>query len=332
MTLLALTCARCGGELDPDGGPGLLARCVHCHVLGRIDDPEGRQRLVVRPVIDDEAARQAALSLLRHHGFREAPSRLQLERLLVPFWRVETLLLGQLEGERETVERVLRRNYDDDGTVHYRIEQRHRERRNVSEEVQRLHVALVSACPLTELGVPLLDSRRQIHEPLDFDAAWTKPAALTVFSPELRTTATVLDPLITRRAAEAEADQLVTAMVGGLTSDLVAGAEARGEVLHRDASLLYYPLTYCRFELRRQPAYVMVDGTTGRAISYALPASSADRDRQVEQRLFALGGLMAGSVVGGLLHLGLIGPALGAASVAALLLRLALQARPVSDR
>ncbi len=293
----ALCCTRCGGTLDPAGGTGLLARCGDCGVLGRIDDPDCPQRLAVLPSIDVASATARIAARLAERGL-DAPAVHAHELLFVPVWRVETILAGHVEGEREARRLELDWFEDSSGessgsTRFVPLYNVRREPQEVRREVQRVHLAHVSGCPLEEFGVPTLDRRRQaglgLQRPLD------RMGRLVVFTPQLRVHGTVIDPLLSRGAAQKEADAIVEAVRAGSTADLNPGASNDVEAIDQDVMLLFYPVLVVRFESEGRRSGATLDASTGEIVSLRLPAQDATA---LEQRLLGCGGLGAGLLSG----------------------------------
>lgn len=303
-TAQAITCPRCGGVPAPDGGPGFLARCRQCGVLGRIECDEAQGRLLAPFRVDDDAARRLAAAAL--------PARLEQatttqERLLVPFYRIEVLLAGEVCGQRQREERRIERVIDEQGASSYVARAERGAVEPYEQEVQRLQTVFVSGCPLTESGLPLLDRQRQSHGGLALAQAAGDALSLEVFTPHCRADATVLDPLIETRAAELEADHVIEAVKLGLAGMLLPGAEVRVERVHHRTTLLYWPIHRLRFGVGERAATALVDGVSGGLIAL----QSADRPAAsgpLERRIFGLAAIAVGLFAGGIARLGFVPP------------------------
>jgi hypothetical protein len=273
----AVTCPRCGGAPDPAGGSGRLARCRSCGVLGRIHDPDGRQRLAALPAIDRGFAMQA----LRDHAADQGGGKLSIrgcELVFVPYWRLHSVIVGHVKGERRRVRKTLTR------------------------DVERHHVALVAACPLDEYGIPTLDRFRQGAGRLGVKRPLHRLGEVVPFQPSLRQLGSVLDPIVTGARADAEADALVDQQRKGFAGDLLPGARVDATVIARDRMLLFYPVYVLRCERGGAAGRAVVDGISGHVVSLrGAGPSEAPQDR----RLFSLAGLAAGLLAGSLVQLAL---------------------------
>jgi hypothetical protein len=309
----AIACPRCGGTPELDGASGALARCGSCGVLGRIDDPEGRQRLAVLPGVSEESSWLSLEQALRERG-AGAARRERAELLFVPYWRIETTVAGRVEGRRIARQQVIERVRGDDGTPIVMRREIEGPPEPVRKEIQKIHRAFIAGCPLEEYGLPTLDRHRQMPGRLKVKRRLDRLGEVVPFHPALRKEATVLDPIVTRRRAVEEADLVLGGWRDGLTRELLDGARSDTEQLDRSVVLLYYPVHLLRFALGERRATATADATDGTLVSLRLPAeSSAKSDR----RLVALLGLAAGCLSGAALRLALLPPALFAGADAA---------------
>lgn len=306
-TVSAITCPRCGGVPDPEGGPGFLARCTSCGVLGRIDDPEGGRRLVAFPAWSENDLLPSLRQALESRGLTD-PHLQERELLFVPFWRFEVQLVGQVKGERLAGEWNIQKETSEEGSLtHIRVLRRFKDKERVHREVQKTLIAHVSACPLEEIGLPTLDSRRQAVEGLGLRRPLARLGRVEAFHPGWRENGTFLDPLVPLDRAEAEAAAFLDRLRNSLAGDLLPGAATESAVVLRQASLLYYPLLALRFTCGAQGGGALFDASAGSLISLALhgPASLIP-----ERRLVGLGGLVAGAIAGSLIRAALFPPAL----------------------
>lgn len=304
-TTLAVSCPRCGGVPDPEGGPGHLARCRQCGVLGRLHDSESRQRLVARRLLELDAALAALVDSFGPSSGR-APQLMSSELLYVPLWRTEAIVVGRMRGQRARIERDVERMIDDEGVAYYAARRESGPPREIDQEVQRRHTIFVSACPLTELGLPLLDRHRQQPGALGLKPAHDGRVALDLFAPGLRDDATVLDPLVTEDEGRAEATLVVQALSAGVTSSLLPGAEAHTEILHCETTLLYWPVWHLRFACDGRRGDALIDAVGGGVVSMRLAAT---KTRQLlAKRLFGLIALSLGLFCGGVMHVSVAPP------------------------
>ncbi len=271
LKLEALSCPRCGGAPDPEGGPGHLARCRSCGVLGIIEDPEGRNRLALLPAIDEAFAASALEARLRETNATARFHLHECERLFVPYWRVRSLLTAAVRGRQRRVERVLEKVQLENGQSYFDWTERDDGEEEVRKEVQRSVLTIVSGCPLQEYGLPHLDQRRQIPGELGIKKELDRLGKVVVFHPALRKEGTVLDPLLRRDQAEEEAEGLLEAQAEGLTAGLLPGAEVDLAVIARDTVLLFYPVLLMRFQLGTMRGRAVIDAATGKVVSLRLP-------------------------------------------------------------
>ncbi len=267
----ALACPRCGGTPVFEGTPGRLARCSSCGVLGRIDDPEGTGRVLVEPSLAPAVAADRLAGELARRGETDPLSLHGTELLYVPFWRIETLLVGRVRGRRVRREKVLEQVWLEDGQVAWHHREKVTGEEVVDQEVQRVHVAIVSACPLEEHGLPTLDRHRQMGANLALDHRLEALGRLVPFDPAVRKRATVLDPLVPRPVAVEEAAALRVGWIDGLARELLPGAQVETVVLAEDVLLTWYPLVLCRFRVGHRRGSALVDAVTGHVAAVRLP-------------------------------------------------------------
>ncbi len=300
----ALSCPRCGGSPDPEGGPGLLARCPSCGVLGRIEGDEARGQVVVPAKVAAGDALDRLAAALAERGLGELVVE-RHELVYVPYWRIETTLAGRIEGERHLVVEEIKQDFDEQGARRPIVRRREDGIEPVVKEVQELHVSLVSACPLEEFGLPALDRRRQMAGELGVRRRADLLGPLVVFTPALREAATVLDPIVGRERAQEEARAIVARRAEGLAAGLLPGAEVDVERLGEDVTLIFYPVRLTWFRAAGRPGQAACDAATGALVSLrtAEPFAAA-----LHRRALGLAALAAGFVVGGLLRVAAFPP------------------------
>ncbi len=319
----AVACPRCGGSPDPEGGSGLLARCTDCGVLGRIEDAQGSGRLVALPAVDAELAARAVDRALAARDLAGAFRLHDSEVVFAPFWRVRSLLAGHLAGQRRRTKKMLERTTLENGATIFEWSEHDDGLEPVKKEIQRDHMAVISACPLEEFGVPTLDGRRQGSDGLGAGAPLSRLGVVQVFHPDIRRQGTVLDPLLRREEAEAEAEALLARVRDGLGAGLVE-AKVETSVLAREVTLLFYPLYLLRFQIGQLRGSAAVDAVRGRVIGLRLPAGNS---RLHDRRLLLAASLAAGCLSAAMARLALLPPELLAdATASGLRLRLLLAA------
>lgn len=301
----AITCPRCGGVPDPEGGPGYLARCTSCGVLGRIEDPSGGQRLAVFPTCDAGTLLPHLARALREKGFLDSHLHTQ-ELLFVPFWRFEAQLAGQVQGEREVREWKIHKETTEEGSFSYiRVEERFKDKERVRREIQKTLLAHVSACPLDEMGLPTLDSKRQSVEGLGLRRPFRRMGNVAPFHPGLHATGIVLDPLVPLSKAEEEVQVFLDHVEKSLAADLLPGATIDAAVIGREATLVYYPVMSLRFSCSGGQGAALFDANTADLIALSVPGRPP---LTPERRLVGLCGLAAGVIAGSLMRLALLPP------------------------
>ena len=296
-----LACPRCGGTPDPEGAAGQLARCESCGVLGRIEDARGGPALAALPEIEPDALAARIAERAAADG-QPAPQVDSAELIFVPFWRAESVLVGRVRGQRAREKTVLERDIAEDGRASYVQRRVEGAPEDVSREVQRVQVALVSACPLDEMGLPTLDRRRQRVPGLAVGRKEGRGRKLILFHPDLRQRGVVLDPFVPRRRAEAEVDAVMAAARDGLTGGLLPGAEAEAVELTREMGLVYHPLYFARLSRGGARGTAAIDAVSGEVVSCDISPVSV---RALERRLLSLGAAVAGLAGGALARAGL---------------------------
>lgn len=297
----AVVCPRCGGAPDPEGGAGLYARCSHCGILGRIETSLGGPALAVAPAVLPGAL---AAIVDAASGVRGTPAALRESTLVwLPFWRIEHVVVGRIQGQRHRRRKVLERGLDEEGRAV--IEERTIDDgvENVDREIQRVHVALVSGCPTEEYGVPTLDGSRQMPGRLGVARPLDRLGGALVFHDGLRAMGRVFAPLVGREHALAEAEKVLAGARAGFTAGLCEGARAESIVLTQETMLLYYPVHLCTLE----GGSAAIDAVTGDVVALLLPAPG---DVPVlERRMIAMGALVAGFVGASIVRAGVVLPA-----------------------
>ncbi len=264
----AITCPRCGGAPDPEGGPGRLARCAFCRVLGAIDlggaPPALAADVAVTPGVLPEI-----LAAERERRGLAAWTIASHELVYVPYWRIECVIVARVQGTRTRRATFIESRRDEHGAREIVRVEHDDGPEAVDREVVRATQVLVSACPLDEYGLPTLDRNRQL--PGELGLAKLDECALRVFHPALRETGRVLDPLVDDAAALHEADAVLAHSREALTAGLEPGATQRSHVLTRDAALVFYPVYLCEVAAAWAHGSLAVDAVTGAVVALRLP-------------------------------------------------------------
>lgn len=303
---VALACPRCAGEPDPEGGPGRLARCSRCGVLCRIEDPQGGNRLVASPAIEEHYARSAVQQELRDRGETGEFRAVGHEMLFAPFWRVESLVVGRLEGERQVAsssnfDRIRGMTERDDTSYNVNVasmldELRGTRSEEVNKDLQGRRLAVIAACPLEELGLPTMDRMRQDAGGLGVRRPAESLGRVELFHSGVRELGTVLAPLMSRASAEEEADALLDDSESTRASGMSADRHEM-TIVDRQVELLYYPVMTVRFLIDDRRGFGTVDAVTGKVVSLRYPQGSRG-DERLHRRMIAVGSLFAGVIVG----------------------------------
>jgi len=223
------------------------------------------------------------------HARDEAFRLLGSELLYVPFWRITTVLVGRVEGTRERREKTLEKVTLDNGQTFYAWKVRDCGVERVDRELEKVHVTLVTGCPLDELGLPTLGRHRQtgldlpLHQPLE------SLGTVSLFDSAVRDGAEVLDPLVGRPQAEREAAALVEAYRSGLGSGMTGVANVETAVLDRSVLLVFYPLHHVRFTHGGRHGSAIVDAVRGVVASLDVPADPSSTLARRTRALAALG-------------------------------------------
>jgi hypothetical protein len=273
-------------------------------VLGRIEGNAARGQVVVPAALAAGEALDRLAAALAARGSGE-PAIERHELVYVPYWRVETTLAGRIEGKRRIVIEDLRQVFDEQGARRPIVRRREDGVERVVREVQELHVALVSACPLEEFGLPALDRRQQMTGELGLRRRGDLLGPLAVFTPALREAATVLDPIVSRDRAQDEARAIVARRREGLAADLLPGASVDIERLGEEATLYYYPVRLVWFRAGGRAGQAAFDASTGALVSLRAAEPFATG---LHRRALGLVGLAAGFAVGSLLRVAAFPP------------------------
>lgn len=302
--VLALSCPRCAGALDPEAGPGLLARCESCGVLARIEDESGLSRLAVMPAIDRDFAWQVTTEEARRKDGGADLRFVSSKMLFVPYWRIDSLIVGRVEGRRPRTRNVIERDFMPDGSSTVRTRQITDGFDDVEREIQKHLVFAIAACPLEELGLATLDRQRQDAQGLGIKQPLDRIGNLVHYSTRLREYGTVLDPLIQKQQALSHAEDLLSSYTSGLTRGLV-DARIDTAVIDRHFEVIYYPVISLTFHVARRPARAVVDAVTGKVVSITLPEAVREWN---DRRFVTLVALGAGWISGSLAHLAAFPP------------------------
>jgi len=335
----ALGCAKCGGALEVRES-AVLFRCAYCGTCHLASSVGGEARLVVPARIGRTEAERTVRGRFSDPScpadLSASATRIASELLYVPFWRFRATFVGSVHGTKEIVSRRPIRTFhgSEEGGGGFVIETEPVRvgEETVDEELQQIWRATVSACPLEDLGIPSLSSRRQLAGGL---------ARLTAGAGDLPGLAllgsnprggTLLDPMIPIEEARREADRLFERFVETRGAEL-RDREIAFERLQDRCSLLFYPVYRIRFQYRRRLYEGVVDGIEGRLVRAVLPASRAGELRTLVL-LAGAGGAVTGLVLRWILREltrpgGLDAPAL---SGAALVTLAALSAAAVAAR
>lgn len=305
----AITCPRCGGTPDPEGGPGRLARCAFCHVLGTIE-LGGAPPALAADVAVTPGVLPGLLAAERERRGLAAWTIASHELVYVPYWRVDCTVIAHVTGTRQRRTSFIESRRDEHGAREIVRTERDDGPEHVDREVVRATRIFVSACPLDEYGLPTLDRARQ--RPGDLGLGKLDDGALRVFHPALRDAGRVLDPLVGGAAALDEADAVLAGVRDALTAGLDPGATARSHVLSREPALVYYPVYLCEIAASWARGSAAIDAVSGAIVALRLPPGMevAGDPGAVGARTGARLAYLAGWLPASFLHLALFPPAL----------------------
>lgn len=276
--LRALGCTRCGGALElREGAP--LVRCPYCRSVFLARDPGGVFRFLaparITPRIAEAAARETFLEARCPPDLARSAVRASCDLFYVPFWRFRATFVGRVRGMKDIVSRRPVRVYHGDeeggGGAVIELEEVRVGQEEVVEEIQEIWKATVSASPLHDLGVPRLDSDRQLPGGLAPLAAGAAEFEGLSFEGGEGLDGRLIDPMLPAAEARREAAIVFDRFARG------RGAELRDrdfvfERLQERESLIFYPVYRVRFRYGGRLFSVTVDGLGGRIVRAILPA------------------------------------------------------------
>lgn len=193
-----------------------------------------------------------------------------------------------------------------EGSFSYiRVEERFKEdKERVRREIQKTLLAHVSACPLDEMGLPTLDSKRPVRRRTGLRRPFRRMGNVAPFHRTAHATGIVLDPLVPLSKAEEEV-QVFLDHVEKSAADLLPSATIDAAVIGREATLVYYPVMSLRFSCSGGQGAALFVPTTADLIALSVPGRPPPTP---ERRLVGLCGLAAGVIAGSLMRLALLPP------------------------
>jgi hypothetical protein len=280
-SLRALSCPRCGGAIEMHEGAPLL-RCAYCRgtFLARV--PGGTFRSIAPARIPPRQAEASVRDLFADErcpdDLRAEATRISCELLYVPFWRFRSTFVGRARGLKDIVSKRPIRTYrgDENGSGAAVIEMQEIRvgQEEVDEEIQEIWRVTISACPLHDLGVPQLTSKRQMPGALAaFSAGAGEIEGLALLGNEPGEVAP-LDPMVPAEAARREARLVFDRFAKGRGTEL-REKEIVFEELQQRESLLYYPIYHVRFAYQGRIYRATIEGLDGRVVHAVLPARRA---------------------------------------------------------
>ena len=299
----AFGCPRCGGSLAiREAAP--LVRCAYCGVSFLAQAPDGTFRLLTRARISSKEAESAVRALLRDPraptDLAASASRVSSELFYVPFWRFRATFVGRVRGLRDVVFRVPSRSYhgsEEGGAMTVKTHEVRVGTEEAIEEIQEIWRATVSACPLQDLGIPQLSSKRQMAGGLARLAAGAGELPdLVLAAGGEEPDGVRIDPMIPAAEARCEADRIFERFVHGRGAEL-REKELVYERLQNRESLVFYPVHRVRFQYHGRLFEATVDGLEGRIVRAVLPSGARAGEFLPLLLLAAAGGLLGGLIL-----------------------------------
>jgi len=269
-----LLCPRCAGEVSVLEG-ARLGRCERCGVALRIQSADRLLRYILAPSLEARGAGERVRALLRSpDGSPEAAGAAVLQGvdlLFVPYWRFQATVIGRLRGTRE-----VRRPYPEaaetpaSAPAWFGAAREQVRLEAVDKPIREIWRATLSACPVEDLGIPLLTAQRQRSAGMEVTRPLDGLPGLRFFDPSWSASGTLLDVMVPLESARRDAEELFRSYVETRGFDL----EGRELVTHRlqeRAFLIYYPVHLVRFHCRGRRYRAALDARTGRVIQACLP-------------------------------------------------------------
>jgi hypothetical protein len=271
-------CPRCGGAVGVREG-SRLGRCSHCRapLLARCAD--GDLRYALRPSLDAAGAGERVRALLRGPDVPGDLARravLQgIELFFVPYWRFQSTIVGRLRGTRQVRRRGLEalEGEEPGRTRFFRSDRELTRTEQVDAPIREIWRATLSACPVDDLGVPTLSPLRQRSAGMLVTRHLGAIPGMTFFDASLFHLGKVLDVMVPREAALAQAEALLRRFLDTRGFD-VEGKDLRVLRLQDRTYLLYYPVFVVRFRYRGRVYRATIDGHHGGVIHAHLPGDS----------------------------------------------------------
>jgi DNA-directed RNA polymerase subunit RPC12/RpoP len=269
-----LLCPRCGGEVSVLEG-ARLGRCERCGVALLVQSADRLLRYILAPSLDARAAGERVRELLRSPGGSPESAGAAVlqgvDLLFVPYWRFQATVIGRLKGTRE-VRRPFPEAAEHSASAPALFGAAREQVRleAVDKPIREIWRATLSACPVEDLGIPLLTAQRQRSAGMEVTRPLDGLTGLRFFDPSWSTSGTVLDVMVPLEAARADAEALFQSYLETRGFDL-EGRELISHRLQERTFLLYYPVHLVRFRCRGRRYRAALDARTGRVIQACLP-------------------------------------------------------------
>src|SRR5262245_10926617 len=275
----AIGCPQCGGALEISEGAALV-RCAYCSGAFLARTRGGTIRFLAPARVAPEVAEATVRELLRAperpSDLATSATRVATELFYVPFWRFRATFIGRVHGKRDIMARkpVAVSQGDSDmggGGVRFEMKEVRVGTEEVSEEIQEIWKASITASPLEELGVPRLSARRQMPGGLARLSAGGGELPGLGLAGDGPWDGTLIDPMIPSEDARRDADEIFERFVRGRGAELYDKQLVYERFQERE-SLVFYPVYRVRFQYRGRLFDAAVDGLEGRLVRAVLPA------------------------------------------------------------
>jgi|GEM_PF-2306243 DNA-directed RNA polymerase subunit RPC12/RpoP len=276
----AIGCSHCGGALEISEGAALV-RCSYCGSAFLARTRGGTIRFLAPARVAPGVAEATVRALLRapeRADLAAGATRVATELFYVPFWRFRATFLGRVRGKRDVFVRkpvaVVQGDGESTGGVRFEMKEVKVGTEDVTEEIQEIWKASITASPLEDLGIPRLSSRRQMPGGLVRLSAGAGEIPGLALAGDGPWDGTLIDPMIEAEDARREADEIFERFVRGRGAEL---AERRlvCERLQERESLVFYPVYRVRFQYRGRLFDAAVDGLEARLVRAVLPGRSS---------------------------------------------------------
>lgn len=269
-SLVHIVCPQCGGNLELSEN-SRVSRCPYCRSFSLLLGRYGTFQYYLPNQIESKQAQQIIRAAIVKRNKNISPTLQDMTLYYVPFWRIHGTLLGWVLGRQEV--EYTRDQYDRNPENNRPRVQTIKEivgDRAVEKLIRRSGVVTISACHVTEMGIPTLGSQHQgyysgmgIHKKSFLD--------LRVLEDMNRVDGIFLDITIPHEAARTDAQQFFRQMAEG-TGHQIHKTYETYRVVTQQMSLVFYPIWFCRYSVRGRQYTATVDGINRKILDGRVPS------------------------------------------------------------